>query len=182
MTRSATALLVLSLFAAGCATPPPETASMRDPAVNFANFKTFGWAAGASATDQPVQLLDQNIRAAITTELNRRGYVVATGSPDLRIAYETATASKIKNNPVRIGVGMGSWGGNVGGSVGVGSPSVKNYQEGSLVIHAIDATRNAEVWQGSVSGELGKGSVAQAAITQAVARAMKDFPARPAGQ
>jgi hypothetical protein len=77
---------------------------------------------------------------------------------------------------------MGSWGGNVGGSVGVGSPSVKNYQEGSLVIHAIDATRNAEVWQGSVSGELGKGSVAQAAITQAVARAMKDFPARPAGQ
>jgi hypothetical protein len=70
----------------------------------------------------------------------------------------------------------------MGGSVNVGSPSVKNYKEGSLVIHAIDAARNAEVWQGSVSGQMTNGSLEPAAINQAVAKAMKDFPARPAGQ
>jgi hypothetical protein len=59
---------------------------------------------------------------------------------------------------------------------------VRNYKEGSLVIHAVDASRNAEVWQGQVSGKLTKGSTEPAAISQAVGKAMKDFPARPAGQ
>jgi hypothetical protein len=180
--RPAVALAVLALLAAGCTTPPAEPVSMRDPAVSFASFRTFGWTPAPAATDAPVKLLDQNIRASITAELTRRGYVAAAENPDLRIAYETASANKVKNNPVRIGIGMGSWGGNVGGSVNVGSPSVKNYQEGSLVIHAIDAARNAEVWQGSVSGQLGTGSLEPAAISQAVGKAMKEFPARPAGQ
>jgi hypothetical protein len=176
------ALVVLAALAAGCATPAPEPVSMRDPSVNFAAFKTFGWVAGSTSTDQPVMLLDQHIRAAITAELNRRGYVAATEKPDLLIAYETASAQKVENNPVRVGVGIGSWGGNMGGSVSMGSPSVRNYKEGSLVIHAVDASRNTEVWQGQVSGKLSKGSTEPAAIYQAVGKAMKDFPARPAGQ
>jgi hypothetical protein len=176
------AIVALAALAAACATPQPEPVSMRDPSVSFAAFKTFGWVAGGTPTDQPVMLLDQNIRSAITAELNRRGYVAAQEKPDLLIAYETASAQKVENNPVRIGVGIGSWGGNVGGSVNVGSPSVRNYKEGSLVIHAVDAARNAEVWQGQVSGKLTKGSTEPAAIRQAVGQAMKDFPARPAGQ
>jgi hypothetical protein len=75
---------------------------------------------------------------------------------------------------------MGSWGGNFGGSVNVGSPSVRNYREGTLVIHAIDAARNAEVWQGRVSGRIGKDSLEPAAVAAAVATAMRDFPVRPA--
>ena len=125
-------------------------------------------------------LLDQNIRAAITAQLASRGYVAATEKPDLLIVYETASASKVESNPVRIGIGVGSWGSSVGGSVNVGSPSVRNYKEGSLVIHAVDAARNAEVWQGQVSGKLSKGATDAASINQAVAKAMKDFPARTA--
>jgi len=175
-------VLSLALLVAGCATPPPEPVSMRDPAVNFAAFKTYGWSPAAATSDQPLRLLDQNIRAAISAELQRRGYVESAEQPNLRIAYETASAQKVKSNPVRIGVGIGSWGGNAGGSVSMGSPSVQSYQEGSLVIHAVDAARNTEVWQGSVAGQMNKGSVEPAAINQAVARAMKDFPVRPAGQ
>jgi hypothetical protein len=173
------AVLALTVLVAGCATPPPQPTSMRDQSVDFAKFKTFGWVSPAgTSSEQPVLLLDQNIRGAITAELNRRGYVLATEHPDLLIAYETASAQKVESNPVRIGIGVGSWGSNVGGSVNVGSPSVRNYKEGSLVIHAVDASRNAEVWQGQVSGKLGKGSVETAAIYTAVGKAMKDFPAR----
>jgi hypothetical protein len=93
--------------------------------------------------------------------MQRKGYAEAPAgtTPDLRIAYETASADKIENNPVRVGIGVGSWGGNVGGSVNMGSPSIRNYTEGTLVIHAIDAARNAEVWQGRVSGKMTKGSL-----------------------
>ena len=44
------------------------------------------------------------------------------------------------------------------------------------MVHAIDTARNAEVWQGRVSGKMTKGSIDPAAIKQAVAMAMKDFP------
>jgi hypothetical protein len=179
--RPVAAIVALALFATGCATPPPAPVSMRDPAVNFGNFKTFGWIAGSASRDQPVTLLDQNLRAAITAELTKRGYLPVTEKPDLLIAYETASAEKLENNPVRVGVGIGGWSGNVGGSINVGSQSVQKVKEGSLVIHAIETARNAEIWRGSVEGRLGKGTTDAGTISRAVAQAMKDFPARPAG-
>jgi Domain of unknown function (DUF4136) len=167
---------------AGCASPPPKPETMRDPSVNFTNFRTFGWTAGGAvdAGDAPLKLLDANIRAAITDVMKRKGYVeaAADATPDLRMAYETASAEKVESNPVRIGIGVGSWGGHMGGSVSMGSPSVRNFTEGTLVVHAIDTARNAEVWQGRVSGKTTKGSVEPAAINQAVAQAMADFPVR----
>jgi hypothetical protein len=57
---------------------------------------------------------------------------------------------------------------------------VRNYQEGTLVIHAIDTERNAEVWQGSISGKMNKDGIEAAAVRSAVATAMQDFPARTA--
>jgi hypothetical protein len=174
--------LLASALVAGCASPPPQPETMRDPAANFAAYRTFGWTAGGTteATEAPVRLLDANLRAAISDVMKRKGYVEAPAgtAPDLRLAFETASAEKIENNPVRVGVGIGSWGGNFGGSVSMGSPSIRNYQEGTLVIHAIDNARNAEVWQGRVSGKVTKGSLEPAAINQAVTTAMADFPVR----
>jgi hypothetical protein len=177
----AVGLLSASLVA-GCASPPAKPETMRDPSVNFTNYKTFGWTSGGAgdADEAPVRLLDTNIRNAITGVMQRKGYVPAPEgtTPDLRIAFETTTADKIENNPVRVGIGVGSWGGNFGGSVNMGSPSIRNFTEGTLVIHAIDSARNAEVWQGRVSGKMTKGSLEPAAINQAVATAMADFPVR----
>ncbi|MCE3285660.1 MAG: hypothetical protein K0R70_1916, partial [Steroidobacteraceae bacterium] len=177
-------LLAMAFIAAGCASSPPaEPESMRDPQANFASYQTFGWktAVNPGSDEEPVKLLDSNIRAAIANELKKRGYTEAPAgvTPDLQIAYDTASADKLENNPVRVGIGVGGWGGgNVGGSVNVGSPSVRNYKEGTLVVHAIDTARNAEVWQGRVSKKITKGSVEPAAIAAAVASAMEDFPAR----
>ena len=180
--RAVVVAIAAAGFVAGCASPPAQPQTMRDPSVNFTNFKTFGWTAGGTvdAGDAPLKLLDANIRAAVVDVMKRKGYVEAPAgaSPDLRIAYETASAEKIENNPVRVGIGVGSWGGNVGGSVNVGSPSVRNFTEGTLVVHAIDTARNAEVWQGRVSGKMTKGSLEPSAVNQAVAQAMADFPVR----
>jgi hypothetical protein len=155
---------------------------MRNPQADFNAYRTFGWPGDNldSASDQPVMLLDASIRAAIKNELTRKGYaeVPAGTAPDLRIVYETASAEKIENNPVRVGVGIGSWGGNGGGSVNVGTPSIRNFKEGTLVVHAIEHARNEEVWQGRVSNRITNGSVDDAAIASAVAAALRDFPVR----
>jgi len=174
--------LCATLLLGACASTPPQPESMRDPNANWASYATFGWAPtpGVDRTDQPLLLLDQNIRSAIATEMQRRGYS-ESANPDLRITYQTSSKDVVESNPVRVGVGVGSWGGSFGGSVNVGSPSVRNYREGTLVIHAIDSARNAEVWQGRVSGKMTKGSTEAAAVATAVAAAMKDFPVRGQG-
>ena len=83
---------------AGCASPPPKSDTMRDPGVDFTNFKTFGWTAGGAidGNDAPLKLLDANIRASITEAMKRKGYfeVAAGTTPDLRIAYEPAAINQ----------------------------------------------------------------------------------------
>ena len=61
--------------------------------------------------------------------------------------------------------------GNGAAGVGVSSPSVKNVRE--------DPARNAEVWNGRVSRELGKGDAPDPELIQsAVSDQLKEFPAR----
>jgi hypothetical protein len=179
------AVISLALGAAtltgGCTSPAPRPQSMRDSKADFNSFKTFGWVAmSADASGQPLSILDSNIRAAIATELKGKGYGEAAAGtiPDLRIEYETARAEKIKSSPFRIGIGVGSYGGSSGGSIGASSSGVKNVNEGTLIVRAIDSARNAEVWTGSVSRELGKGNVEPALVQSAVAELLREFPAR----
>lgn len=177
-----TLVALAAIVAAGCASTPEKPRSMLDPQANFGAYRTFAVLTGNAGSDKPTSIVDGYIRNAIATEMKRKGYeeAAAAATPDLRIEYEAAKAETLKNNPVRIGIGVGSYGASGGGSVGVGSPSVKNVTEGSLVIHVIDSARNAEAWRSGVSREIGKGGVQQATVNVAVAEAMSDLPARTA--
>jgi len=173
--------LLLLATLTGCASQtPPKAQSQSDPDTDVAAYSTFGWQAvpGVDAGDEPLRLLDVNIRKAIRAELTRRGYTEADSNPQLLIAYDTEARDKLKSSPFRVGIGLGSFGSNVGGSVNVGSPSVQSYQEGRLVIHVVDAAGNREVWLGTLSGRVDTTKLDEATVARAVALAMQDFPSR----
>jgi len=178
---SAFLILAASLLAGGCTTAPQQPYSMRDPQANFAAFRTFGWDAAEDATaPQPLTIVNSQIRAAIANELKTKGYAeTAAGTkPDLVLRYETDAAEKVKSNPVRIGIGVGGYGSNGGAGVGMSSAAAKNIREGTLVLRVIDPSRNAEVWNGRVSREIGEHGVPnQALIQSAVADLLREFPA-----
>jgi len=179
-------LLAAAVLLGGCASPPPPVFSMQNPQANFSGFTTFGWrnAEDAQGGGQPISIVDTDIRAAITSELQRKGYTeaVAGANPDLMLHYETAAAETLKANPVRVGFGMGGAGANGAAGVGVSSPSHKSVREGTLVLSVIDPLRNAEVWNGRVSREIGKGGRPNTALIQsAVGELLKGFPSRASG-
>jgi hypothetical protein len=176
-------LITVSLLS-GCATGSTKSDSMLDSQADFGAYRTFQTETRVNVPGQPTSLVDAKIQAAIATEMQRKGYTVAPAgsTADLLIEYEAASAETVKNNPFRIGIGVGSYGSGGGGCVSTGSPSVKNVIEGSLVIHAIDAARNAEVWRSRVSRELGEGNIDPKVIQSAVAEVFGDFPARTATQ
>jgi hypothetical protein len=165
-----------------CASTAPPVQSMQDPQANFSAFTTFSWQnSGHAPGEPPISILDSNIRTAIAGELQRKGYAeaVAGQNSDLVLHYETAAAEKLKSNPIRIGFGVGGAGSNGAAGVGVSSPSAKNVREGMLVLRAIDPQRNAEVWNGRVSRELGKGGPPDPALIQgAVGELLESFPSR----
>jgi len=174
------ALAAITLLV-GCATAPAEPKSMVDAQANFNDYKTFGWAFQPSP-EHPLQLAEVTIREAITAEMQDKGYVeVAAGATaDLLIDYDAARQNTVKNNPVRFGIGVGSYGSHGGASIGTSTSGVKEVTEGSLVIHAVDTARSAEVWRSGISRELGKGTVDSNAIRSIVAEVFSDFPARSA--
>ncbi|MEO7387542.1 MAG: DUF4136 domain-containing protein [Gammaproteobacteria bacterium] len=171
---------IVVVLAACATTAPPRQESRTVPGVNFSAYSTYGWSSPAenATVDAPLRILDVNIRDAIRAEMTRRGYEEVKENPALLVDYETAAADKIRSNPVRIGIGMGSYGGNGGGSVSMGSSSVQSYQEGRLVIHVLDAGKNQEIWYGAVAGRVEQKSLDAAAVARVVATAMADFPAR----
>lgn len=186
--RSAGAVLRYGLPAvlllAGCASTAPKALTQRDPTANFAAYHTFALPApaGSGATGAALPLVDASVRAALTDQMRLKGYTESTEKADLRIVYETTTAQRIESNPVQVGVGVGSWGTNAGGSVNVGSQGVRSYSEGTLVVHAVDNARNAEVWEGRISTRLDKGSLDPSTVASTVAKVMHDFPARTSAQ
>ena len=173
--------LILVASVTGCTTASkPEHQSQTDPGTNLAAYNTFGWKSytGEAVSDEPMRMLDVNIRTAIRAELTKRGYTEAETDAQFLVMYDTAAQEKVQSNPFRIGIGVGSWGSGGGGSVNVGSSGVESYRQGTLTIHVIDAEANKEVWYGTVSGQENNKSLDAKAVARAVAIAMQDFPLR----
>ena len=182
--RAAPAMLafVVAVLVAACTTAPTGPESMLDAQADFNSYETFGWGAQASSAAQgePMSMVETAIRAAIVAEMKSRGYVEAPvgRDPDLLIDYAATRTDKVKSNPFRIGIGVGSYGSHGGASIGTSTSGVRNVTEGSLVIQAVDSARNAEVWRSRVSRELDKGGVDTEQVNSVIAEVFGDFPAR----
>ena len=180
---SAVALLFALL---GCATgAPSQQKSVTAPGADIGAFATFDWqlpSASPGAAHPPLSIADANIQSAIRKQLVKKGYRETEYQPDFRVGFETAAYIAEKtSNPVRIGVGVGSWGGNVGGgvstSVPVGPEGVVSAQETRLTIRAVDPKSNREVWVGSATGD-GNLGLDAGAVEKTVAATLADFPAK----
>jgi hypothetical protein len=169
--------LLLTISLSACTTTSaPQHQSQSDPNTNISAWSTFGWKPPEGASDQPTSMLDVNIRNAIVAELTRRGYKEVDTEPQFLVTYEIAAQEKVKSSPFQIGIGMGSWGSSGGGGVSVDSSSVQSFQEGRLIVHAIDAAANKEVWNGTVTGRVDNQSAEAEAVARVVSIAMQDFP------
>ena len=170
----------------GCASgAPSNTSSMTAPGTDIAAYATFGLQApseAAGAAEAPLSVLDANIREAIRSQLTEKGYREVEVEPDFWIGFESTShlvEKASKPSPVRIGVGVGSYGGPIGGGVGtsvpVGKGAAGTVRESRFSIRAIDPKSNRELWVGTATGE----SMEDAgAVEKTVAGTLAEFPTR----
>jgi len=162
-----------------------QSESSTAPGADLGSYASFGWLpdpGGRGTSEAPLSILDAKLRDAIRNELVAKGYREVEANPDLRIGFATEARAKEQSSPpMRIGVGMGSWGGHVGTSVNtsvpVGRERVTTVSETRLKIRAVDPNGNREAWVGSATAEIPEDSE-QGEVEKAVAAALDGLPAR----
>ena len=181
--RATIAILVALPGLSGCAA---RVRSDFDREALFSRYKTFDWIAPpVRASEEELRsdpegpfarnsLLDKRIRAAVNSKLRARGFRHAEGGEsDFRLNYHVTFKDKL--------VGSGSDFGYVGryhrGAFSSGfNWSVRQYQEGTIIIDVVDRAKDQLVWRGWMTSRNRDGNYDEAEIYRAVNQILMRFP------
>jgi len=135
--------------------------------------RTFAWHA---TPGDAASFTDQRVRAAVMQQLKGKGYQEVDDKADCRIAYRLTTREIPRAKPgVGVGVGGGSRG--MGGGIGVTLPiGRKSGFTGTFTLDVIDASKNAQVWSGSLDTELASNEVTEAEAANLAERVLGEYP------
>jgi hypothetical protein len=171
----------VSMLIAGCATKP-NVRSDYDHSADFAKYRTFNFASPLS-TDKLgySSLVTQQLKAAVTTQMQQRGYVLDP-KPDLLVNFSGKLQEKqdIESTPgPYYGYRAGFYGAWPGYAMGNEVYTV-NYTQGTLNVDMVDSTRMQMVWEGVVVGEVTKAALKdrEGSINKAVGVIFTQFPFR----
>jgi hypothetical protein len=174
--------LVTALLQAGCAI---RVRTDFDRGTNFSSYQTFDWlappkrasAAGQSELQDPFSsnsLLDKRVRAAVERVLHARGYRRAVeAESDMRLNYHVIFRDKLAAS----GSNFGYYNRYRYGGFGTGLDfSVRQYQEGTIIVDVIDRATDQLVWRGWAAGRNSDGNYDEREISYAVERILERFP------
>jgi len=174
-----TLLFVLLLLIAGCSTMKVE--SDYDPKFDFKQLRTF---AVAYPEDKNGKTLTQSrIAEALTGQMVKKGYIKADRSEaDFVMLFHThvTTKQQIVTDYQMVGY-YPMYGYGFGGSVAVPVQSEYTYDEGKIIIDAVDPRGKSIFWRAVATDELKSLKTPEERIkylNSVVDRAMKAFPDR----
>jgi hypothetical protein len=178
----------------GCSGPRMDVSVEREPApaVDFDAISTYSWHAGDIApTAQPRHSraeIDQAVRAAVDTELQRMGLRLVAEDPDVLVGYSAAVDKDLDVSAVNLqygyapgmGAPMQSGPGYRRFTPGWAPPSesVRFFERGTLVLDFMDADTKELVWRVSAQAELDRdvaGPVREQRLQQAVRLMLEGF-------
>ncbi len=180
-------LIILILLTSGLTSCSPYRVvrNQSDQSAAWTAYRTFAFVDTNRIDPVPggaYQMVIQQIKLAVTAELNGRGYqLVAINSSanqsDLLVNVGAVVNEKTQTRqttiyeaPRYIGQRRYSWQSQ---QVPVGT-----YKEGTLSLHVVDRKQNALVWDAAVSGVLGKKGITTEQINEAVRTVFAKFPGK----
>jgi hypothetical protein len=169
-----TTVLAIVLAIVGCAASTSKVRVDKGDA-NLGKCQTFDW---LEDSKQPSTFADQRIKSAALSALSAKGYTQSAEKPDCKIAYNLSTSVRPKAKP-GVGVGVGGGGGGLGGGIGISLPIGKKSDNSStFTLDIIDASRNAQIWSGSLDAELSGPEPSEEEAATIVKKILAEFPSR----
>ncbi len=162
--RAQVLVALLCGFLGACASKPTYMFD-HDEYTDFSPFKTYRWYddthPSREAEYRHYNASDKRVRTYVDAELKRKGYREATQGPaDLWINYNISKQQQMRmdsfnNYPAGMygGMGVGSYGSGV--TLGYSSgPSVRTWEEGTVVLDILNASTGKVIWRGIAEGRL----------------------------
>ena len=152
---------------------------------DFSLLKTFAWQSEIQPQTGDIRvdssLLDSRIRSAIDATLFEKGYQkVDQGEPDFHVAYTYQISSKVESDNVTFGFGFGSGSRGSYGGIGLNSGgSVREYDEGLLLIYLLDGFNEDLLWRGIGTTRVDQHTEPEEAvkyINEVVEKILSQFP------
>ena len=169
----------LSLLIA-CSSPLKVTTDY-DKAVDFSQYKTFGFYQLQDKTGAVSQLNQGRIIDAVKKQMAAKGFTESTTNPDVLVNVVAIFKDKQQVTANTNYYGYGgyyrpyAWGGGM--ASGTTTYSTYDYKDGTLMVDVIDAAKKQLVWQGVGNKEIDKPSKdPDAAINNAITKIMAGFP------
>ena len=181
-THVAALALLASLAACAIAMQPKiQIRADRNPAADFASYRTYAWASmpeqgGEWPARDDRTAFDWDVRRLVDQQMARLGYQqVAGGSADLLLDYGVGSEEKMMDDT------YGSYATYraQGGTATLGEAWVTGYREGTLLVEATDPRRRVLAWYGSASAVVNP-SLREKRLPQAIADVFASFPPRTA--
>ena len=124
--------------------------SKHDPSASFAGLHTYDWRMRERTDLGDPRIdsarLESSVRGAVDRELATKGFVKATSAPpDFLVDYYAGKATRGDS------VSMPRWYGSAG-TVGWSESFSSRYDEGTLLVYALDPTTMKPIWIGRAKG------------------------------
>jgi len=186
VTRNLLAATAAAMLLAGCAAPGPKVRVDRDPAVDLTRYETFAFFSplGTDRAGYETRVSDR-LKAATRRELESRGYRYDERSPQLLVNFGAKLTDKVRvSQEPRASVGFGYYGYRAGyyANWPLERTRVDTYQEGTLNIDIVDASRKELVWEGIAAGRVTQKALddLDTSISNAVRDILASYPSRNA--
>ena len=164
--------VALILAVAGCAVTSLHVDSQRDPAADFAPYRTYDWTTGSKPATEQARLLDRRIRTAVEDQLAAKGYLRKSRAADFLVGYRVSIKDATLDTFADLSAYRLS-----GGTGNVIDVYTAGYEQGTLVLEAFDAATRRPVWSATAKGVIDP-SQSQDRVTEAVTKMLDRFPSR----
>jgi len=143
------------------------------PGTDFSKYKTYKWV-DIEGAEQPDQILAQQIKQAVDSQLATKGLTKADGdNADLNVGFQVSITQQRQWN-------ANGMGGRFGG--GMGTATSSTIEIGTLGLDLYDVAAKQLVWRGQATKTLNPSkdpSKNQDRLNKAVAKLLKDYPPKP---
>ena len=149
-------LIFTLLLLAGCSTVTVNQDYR--PGTTYSGYGTYRLVESQAAESSDIRvtnpLLKERFEEALDYELRLKG-IVPSESAQLEVSYNYSIRTLVESDPfdTHVGFGYGTYGRRGGIGIGTGT-SVRQYDQGTLVIDFIDTTTGQLVWRGTGSDRL----------------------------
>jgi hypothetical protein len=152
-----------------------------DHSVNFRSYKTWAWypqqqpdTEGGPAKGYE-SFLDKRMRAAVETEMTRKGLTQVDKNPDVYVAYSAKVEDKQRvNNSAYSPFGYPYYG--YGYGYGRGINPVSEYKEGTVIIDFVDAKRKELAWRGMGEAQVENQTISEPEVYRIVGSVLGSYP------